>query len=138
MIGPKDMQASKPKEPRRYTGWSYEDRKCPKHKVKLVKDDHECCGCCCSGCDPEWTCPECEELYDLAYRAWFKSWGHYVAFGDHLLVRDGKLLSMSGVSVQLFLHGGKPLKAGQWCKVGDDGYLKLARKPWTPNMLVIG
>ena len=139
MIGPEQFQASKPKEPRRYEGWSYKGRKCPKHKIKLVKDDHVCCGCCCSGCDPEWSCLKCEELYHKAYARWFRKWGHIVAIAHHLDVVRGKIRMISpDTRYMQLLHGGKPLKEGQWCKIGEDGYIKLARRPGIPNMLIVG
>lgn len=132
-------EASKPKEPKNYSGWSYKGRKCPKHKVALVKDDHECCGCCCSGCEPEWSCPKCKAAYDRAYAKWFRQFGHLVAVGQCLGVQDGKIVRYSpDIAYMQFLHGGKPIKIGSWCKVdGKSGHIVRTTKPWTTPMLVI-
>lgn len=136
---PQLLEGEKPKEPRTYEGWSYKDRSCLRHKkTKLVKDDHECCGCCCSGCQPVFHCPKCQAAYETAYSKWVRKWGHLVAVGEHLFVRDGKLLSMNGVVFQQLLHGGKPLKEGKWCKWGPNGYIVRANKPHYPQMLVVG
>lgn len=136
---PPQFLKSKPKEPRTYEGWSYEGRKCPKHKVKLVKDDHECCDCCCGGCDPTWECPKCQELYTKAYNRWFHKWGHIVAVAHYLEVKNGVILRMPpDLRYMQLLHGGKPLKRGQWCKIGSGGYLKPSTKNGVPNMIVVG
>lgn len=136
---PANFRSSEPKEPKTYYGWSYEGRKCPKHKVKLVKEEHECCGCCCSGCEPKYTCPKCEKAYDAAYQKWHNKWGHVVAISSYLNVKNGRIMTMSpDLRYMQFLHGGKPLKIGQWCKLGDDGFIKFSKEPGSPNMLVIG
>lgn len=140
MTCPPKFEASKPKEPKRYFGESYKSRKCPRHKIKLVleKEGRSCE--CCGDFEPEYRCPRCEELYDRAYQRWFRKWGHIVAVAEHLVVEKGKIRYMPrDLRYHQLLHGGKPLKIGQWCKIGQDGYLKLSRKPRSsPMMLVIG
>jgi len=37
-----------------------------------------------------------------------------------------------------FYHGGKPLKEGTWCKLGEDGLLKRSTAKAHPQMLVVG
>ncbi len=134
MITTAQHEASRPKMFAVYSKAGF----CPKHKsTRLWKVEHECCDCCCDGCDPEYTCPRCEALYDKKVVAWLRKFCHMVAVGDCLLVKDGKLQAMNGVVFQQYLHGGNPLKIGSWCKIGADGYLKRSTKNNRPQMLVI-
>lgn len=135
---PPKFLASQPMEPKRYFGSSYKGRRCTKHKVKLVLEDEGRSCECCGDFEPKYCCPKCEKIYNAAFRRWFRKWGHIVAVADHLDVVKGRIRSMTpDIRYYQFLHGGKPLKKGQWCKRGDDGFIKLSRKPWTPNMLVV-
>ncbi len=135
METPKKFLASKPKEARIYR----KAGKCPIHKTtKLIKDDHECCGCCCSGCDPEYTCPKCEALHAKKYAIWFRKFGHMVCTGEGMVVKNGKVhIPGRNLTYFQFYHGGKPLKIGTWCKVGDDGYLKKTSANYCQKFLVV-
>lgn len=117
----------RPKEPKAYG----KAGKCPKHKrTDLVKDDHECCGCCCSGCDPEYRCPKCLELWQKKDRAWLATWCNMV-YHDPFGQLDPKnpTPSMQGRFSQ-FKHGGKRLRKGSWAKIDPKtGLLKYSRKP---------
>ncbi len=136
METPQKFLASKPKEPKVY----HRPGKCPIHKTtKLKKDSHECCDCCCGGgCEPNYSCPKCEAIYNKKYAIWFRKFGHLVAVGEGLEVKNGRLMKVGhGLRYMQFYHGGKPLKIGTWCKVGNDGFLKRSTKNNYPQMLVI-
>ena len=135
METPKQFLKSEPKEPRVYK----KAGKCPIHKTtKLVKDDHECCGCCCSGCEPEYTCHKCEALYNKKYAAWFRKFGHMVCRGDGMVVKNGKVLIQGHNFVYFqFYHGGKPLKIGSWAKLDENGYLKKTNARYSEKFLVV-
>lgn len=125
---------SKPKEIRIYR----KAGKCPIHRsTKLVKDDHVCCDCCCGGgCDPEYTCPKCEEIYNEKYAKWFRKFGHIVAVGDDLQVKNRRLITMSGLRFYQFYNGGKTIKIGSWVKMDmKTGFIVASRRK--SNMLVI-
>jgi len=139
MITPKEFRKSEPKEPKIYSKAGY----CTIHKKeKLEEDDHECCGCCCSGCEPEYTCPKCQDLHAIKHNAWFRKFGHLIAVSEGLIypsvVEKGIIKRPpSDLLYMQYLHGGKPIKMGSWCKIGNDGFLKKTNKPWSPPMIVV-
>lgn len=135
MYPPEKFKASEPKKPTVY----HKAGKCRIHKTtKLVKDDHECCGCCCSGCEPDYTCPKCEALYDKKHQIWFNKWGHIVAVDEFMVVENGKIKFPSpNVRLHQFYHGGTPVKIGKFAKIDPKtGFVKLSRKK--TDMFIIG
>lgn len=69
--------------------------------------------------------------------AWLNLWGHIVAVADFLHVENGTLTRADDVRYMRFLHGGKPIKVGSWCKVNEKGFVVACRKPSVPNMIVV-
>lgn len=126
MEAPLKFRKSEPKEPRVYR----KAGKCPIHKtVKLKKDDHECCDCCCGGgCDPKYTCPKCEKIYNEKYTKWFRKWGHTCAVWDDLHAKNRRLITMQGLRFMQFYNGGKTIKMGSWARLDENGILRASRK----------
>ena len=134
---PKQFRKLEPKEPKIYR----KAGKCPEHKIVLMKGGHKCCECCCGGgCDPEYTCPKCQEIYKHEYAIWCRKFCHIVAISDSLpmVVEKGFIQRMPHDLVYMqFLHDGIPIKMGSWCKLGRDGLLTKASKPCSPPMIII-